>query len=120
MRFLCEGFMLRTFLVIVDWHAGSIFKFFKAFNKTHSFFSKKTHSFGQEQEQNKRQEYQPKMYEIFCFKDVVGALVTHIGSGCGPEMEASFSALDFLVAEQTDHMGTFVVFLKVSRVLSIF
>ena len=27
MRFLCEGFMLRTFLVIVDWHAGSIFKF---------------------------------------------------------------------------------------------
>lgn len=60
------------------------------------------------------------MHKVFCFQDIVGALVTHIGSGCGPEMEASFSVLDFLVAEQTDHMGTFVVFLKVSRILSIF
>ena len=60
------------------------------------------------------------MHKVFCFQDVVGALVTHIGSGCGPEMEASFSVLDCLVAEQTDHMGSFVVFLKVSRLLPIF
>ena len=44
---------------------------------------------------------------------MIGALVTHIGSGYGPEVEAAFIALESLVNEQTNKMASFTIFLKV-------
>ena len=39
--------------------------------------------------------------------------MTHIGSGYGPEIEASFDVLKELVNQQTCKMTSFIIFLKV-------
>ena len=52
-------------------------------------------------------------------QEVVGALVTHVGSGFPNEADSSLDVLSDLVEHHPSHMSSFAIFLKV-RVRGIF
>ena len=52
--------------------------------------------------------------EVFFWQEIVGTLVTHIGSGFASEADASLDVLSDLVESHPDVMAPFAIFIKVS------
>ena len=55
-----------------------------------------------------------RVTSLLC-SQIVGVLVTHVGSGREGEVEGGLSTLDALIQNDPDAMERFVVFLKVTR-----
>lgn len=50
-----------------------------------------------------------------CHQEIIGNLVTHIGSGFAGEIEASLDILTELVTHQLQAVSQFAVFVKVTK-----
>ena len=50
---------------------------------------------------------------VFFLQEIVGTLVTHIGSGFASEADASLDVLSDLVESHPDVMAPFAIFIKV-------
>jgi Fanconi anemia group D2 protein len=53
-----------------------------------------------------------KCFDVFCKQEVVGALVTHVGSGSRPEVDAAFDVLSLLTRTNSAQMRRFDMFIK--------
>ncbi|XP_028398344.1 Fanconi anemia group D2 protein-like isoform X2 [Dendronephthya gigantea] len=51
-------------------------------------------------------------FDLYCKQEVVGALVTHVGSGFPNEADPSLDVLSDLVEHHPSHMSSFAIFLK--------
>ena len=51
-------------------------------------------------------------FDVYCRQEVVGALVSHVGSGFSREIDSALAVLYRLTTERTDDMSFFYVFLK--------
>ena len=61
--------------------------------------------------------FSSKNYSCF-LQEVVGALVTHVGSGFSNEADSSLDVLRELVENHPSDMTPFAIFLKVSAISS--
>ncbi|XP_048586773.1 Fanconi anemia group D2 protein isoform X2 [Nematostella vectensis] len=51
-------------------------------------------------------------FDLYCQQEIIGSLVTHIGSGYASEADASLDVLSVLVESHTPTMAPFAVFIK--------